>query len=289
MDTVDTADTPPPSLTTSALAARLGSPDWPLVLDVRRQPAYDGDPATLPAALRCAPDAIDAFAAPPGAEVIVTCVHGHEVSRNAAKALRARGIDARYLEGGVEHWRESGLPLLRKHAAFGIPGAAATRWVTRERPKIDRIACLWLVRRFADPRAEFAYLPTGEVLAAANTGGAIAYDIPGGAISHDGELCSFDVLLREFGLRDPALDELARIVRGADTDRLDLAPQSAGLLAVSLGLGRLYADDNELLERGMAVYDALYAWCRHARGETHGWHPENLREAMRGAKPEGNR
>jgi rhodanese-related sulfurtransferase len=276
-------DTVIPSISVSDLFARLGSPRWPVVLDVRRPPAYDRDEATLPAALRCLPDEVETFAASlaPGTEIVCSCVHGHEVSQGAASALRARRFDARYLEGGVEHWREAGLPLLRKHAAFGIPGKSASRWVTRERPKIDRIACPWLVRRFVDPRAEFGYLPTGEVLGAARGTGSIAYDIPGGAIEHDGELCSFDVMLREFGLRDPALDELARIVRGADTDRLDLAPQSAGLLAVSLGLGQLYADDRELLERGMGVYDALYAWCRHARGETHGWHPEAMREATR--------
>jgi rhodanese-related sulfurtransferase len=265
------------------LVARLGSPRWPVVLDVRRAPAYEGDDATLPAARRCPPEELGAFAAslPAAAEVVCCCVHGHEVSQGAAKALRARGFDARYLEGGVERWRGSGLPLLRKHAAFGIPGAAASRWVTRERPKIDRIACPWLVRRFVDPRAQFIYLPTGEVLDAARRAGAIAFDIPGGAVEHDGELCSFDVMLREFGLHDPALDELARIVRGADTDRLDLTPQSAGLLAVSLGLGRLYADDAALLERGLLVYDALYAWCRHARGESHDWNPAAMREAMR--------
>ena len=276
-------DTVTPSISVPDLFARLGSPRWPFVLDVRRPPAYDGDEATLPAALRCPPGEVEAFAASlaPGAEVVCCCVHGHEVSQGAASALRARGFDARYLEGGVAHWREAGLPLLRKHAAFGIPGKTASRWVTRERPKIDRIACPWLVRRFVDPRAAFAYLPTGEVLGAARAAGSIAYDIPGGAIEHDGELCSFDVMLRTFGLRDPALDELARIVRGADTGRLDLTPQSAGLLAVSLGLGRLHADDRELLERGMGVYDALYAWCRQVRAETHGANPEAKREATR--------
>ena len=274
-------DTVIPSISVPDLSARLGSPRWPVVLDVRRAPAYERDDATLPAALRCAPEEVGAAALPPGAEVVCCCVHGHEVSQGAANTLRARGFDARYLEGGVEHWRDAGLPLLRKRAPFGIPGPAASRWVTRERPKIDRIACPWLVRRFVDPRAEFAYLPTAEVLGAARRDGSIAYDIPGGAIEHDGELCSFDVMLREFGLRDLALDELARIVRGADTDRLDLTPQSAGLLAVSLGLGQLYTDDRELLERGLLVYDALYAWCRHARGETHGWDPAAMRGATR--------
>jgi rhodanese-related sulfurtransferase len=261
-------DTVALSISVPDLVARLGSPAWPVLLDVRRPPAYDKDEATLPAALRVPPDEVEAFAASaaPAASVVCCCVHGHEVSQGAARALAARGFDARYLEGGIEHWRAAGLPLLRKHAAFGIPGRAPSRWVTRERPKIDRIACPWLVRRFIDPRAAVSYLPAGQVLAAARRDDAIAFDIPGGAIAHDGELCSFDVMLREFGLRDAALDELARIVRAADTGRPELAPQAAGLLAVSLGLGRLHADDGELLERGMLVYDALYAWCRQTRG-----------------------
>jgi rhodanese-related sulfurtransferase len=273
-------DTVVPSISVPELSARLGSPSWPVVLDVRRSPAYDRDEATLPAGLRCPPEEVEAFAASlaPGAAVVCCCVHGHEVSQGAASALRARGLDARYLEGGIEHWREAGLPRLRKQPAFGIPGQRPSRWVTRERPKIDRIACPWLVRRFIDPRAEISYLPAGEVLGAAARDGSIAFDLPGGAIGHDGELCSFDVMLREFGLRDPALDALALVVRGADTDRLDLAPQSAGLLAVSLGLGRLYADDTELLERGMTLYDALYAWCRHAR---HPAVPEATQRATR--------
>ena len=268
-------DTVAPPITAPELFARLGSPDWPVVLDVRRPPAYDKDEATLPGALRAAPDEVEAFARSlaPATAVVCCCVHGHEVSQGAARTLRTRGFDAHYLEGGIEHWREGGLPVLRKQSAFGIPGREPSRWVTRERPKIDRIACPWLVRRFIDPRATFAYLPAGEVLDAARRDGAVAFDIPGGAIAHDGELCSFDVMLREFGLRDPALDALARIVRAADTGRPELAPQAAGLLAVSLGLGRLYGDDRALLERGMLVYDALYAWCR----EAHGRRPEATR------------
>ncbi len=157
--------------------------------------------------------------------------------------------------------------------SLGLAATGSSLWITRERPKIDRIACPWMVRRFIDPSAVFLYAPTPEVLQIAGKHGAIAYDIPGGAISHDGELCSFDVLMREFDLRDPALVALATIVRGADTDRHELAPECAGLLAVSLGLGRLFDNDTELLEHGMIVYDALHAWCRDARGETHTWNP----------------
>ena len=148
-----------------------------------------------------------------------------------------------------------------------------SRWITRERPKIDRIACPWLVLRFIDPQAEFLYVPTGKVLSEAQRLGAVAYDIPGAPISHEGELCSFDTLLRAFDLRDPGLATLARIVRGADTDRLDLAPQSAGLLALSLGLSRLHEDDHAMLAAALALYDALYAWCKWEQGERHGWNP----------------
>lgn len=156
-----------------------------------------------------------------------------------------------------------------------------SRWITRERPKIDRIACPWLVLRFIDPQAQFFYVPTSQVFDEARRLDAIAYDIPGAPVSHDGELCSFDALLRAFGLEDRALQDLARIVRGADTDRLDLAPQAAGLLALSLGLSRLHADDHEMLGAALPLYDALYAWCQGAQQESHGWNPAAMIGAAR--------
>jgi hypothetical protein len=145
------------------------------------------------------------------------------------------------------------------------------KWVTREHPKIDRIACPWLVARFIDPDAEFLYVPAADVLKVAQETGAIPYDIPGVEYGHAGELCSFDAFIRIHQLVDPALDELALIVRGADTARLDLAPQCAGLLAHSLGLSALFPDDHEMLRHGMAMYDAYFAWIKQARGETHSW------------------
>lgn len=138
------------------------------------------------------------------------------------------------------------------------------KWVTRERPKIDRIACPWLVARFIDKDAEFMYVPGGEVMRVAEQNGAIPYDVPGAELGHHGESCSFDAFLDRYALSDPALRKLARIVRGADTSRLDLAPECAGLYAISLGLNRTIADDHALLKQGMAVYDALYAWCAAA-------------------------
>ena len=137
-----------------------------------------------------------------------------------------------------------------------------TRWVTRERPKIDRIACPWLIRRFIDPQAQFLYVPTAEVFAVAERERAVAYDIPGAPFSHVGERCSFDAFLDKFHLQDPPLQALATIVRGADTGRLDLAPQAPGLLAISQGLSRIHENDLAMLEHGMVMYDALYAWCR---------------------------
>jgi len=147
------------------------------------------------------------------------------------------------------------------------------KWVTRERPKIDRIACPWLVSRFIDKDAEFLYVPAGEVLKVAEATGAIPYDIPGVEHGHVGELCSFDAFLKLHNLTDPALQELAVIVRGADTGRPDLAPQCPGLLAMSLGLSAIYPDDHEMLKQGMVMYDALYAWLKNVRGETHNWPP----------------
>jgi hypothetical protein len=148
------------------------------------------------------------------------------------------------------------------------------KWITRERPKIDRIACPWLISRFIDPAAEFLYVPAADVLKVAAQTGAIPYDIPGVEMTHVGELCSFDAFLGKYALVEPALQQLATIVRGADTSRLDLAPQSAGLYAVSLGLSQVFADDHEMLRHGLVVYDALYAWCKSCQAETHHWPPK---------------
>ena len=148
------------------------------------------------------------------------------------------------------------------------------RWITRERPKIDRVACPWLIRRFIDRDAELLFVPAAEVTRVAAERGAIPYDVEGVELSHDGPLCSFDAFLAKYALDDPALAVVATIVRGADTARLDLAPECAGLLAISLGLSQLYADDHEQLRHGFVVYDALYAWVTKAREEVHTWNPQ---------------
>ena len=150
------------------------------------------------------------------------------------------------------------------------------RWITRERPKIDRIACPWLIKRFIDKSAEFLYVPTDSVLRIAREKDAIPYDIPGVELTHVGDHCSFDAFLDKYNLRDPALHHLAVIVRGADTDRVGLAPQAAGLLAITLGLSKNFSDDHEMLRYGMVIYDALYTWSQTLTEETHGWYPDKM-------------
>ncbi|MDB5703419.1 MAG: sulfurtransferase, partial [Sphingomonas bacterium] len=171
-------------------------------------------------------------------------------------------------------WAEAGLPMVPESSVPARDGAGRTVWVTRSRPKVDRIACPWLIRRFVDPAAVFLFVAPAEVPGVAERMGATPFDIEGDGVrwSHRGELCTFDVMVEEFGLGTiEPLRRLAAIVRGADTGHPEIAPEAAGLLAVSLGLSRIYADDLEQLEAGMAIYDALYRWCRDATGETHNW------------------
>ena len=187
------------------------------------------------------------------------------MSQGVAAALVAAGNDAVYLDGGIAGWIEQQLPTRRNI------GTTPSKWVTREHPKIDRIACPWLIRRFIDPNAEFIYVPTSRVLAVATETGGTPYDIDGVEFSHEGERCSFDTILRIYDIRAPALDHLATIVRGADTSRHDLAPQCAGLFSISLGLSANFPNDHEMLKHGMVIYDALYTWCRSLQAETHNW------------------
>jgi len=241
------------SISAATLRQSIRSAEPPLVIDVRRKERFFESAYVLKGSLRRDPERVADWkhTLPRAASVVVYCVHGHEVSQNVAKALGAR-----YLEGGIEAWREAGGDLLEK------PQNSSSRWVTRERPKIDRIACPWLVRRFVDAEAEFLYVPSAEVRKVAAEKTAVPYDIADVEFSHVGELCSFDAFLERFHLRDPALAALALIVRGADTSRPGLTPQSAGLAAISLGLSRNFADDHAMLEHGMVMYDALYAWCK---------------------------
>src|SRR5690606_5005922 len=204
-----------------------------------------------------------------GQPAIVLCQAGHQRAQGAAAWLRAEGCPSEYLEGGFEEWRAAGLPLIDPGKLPIRDAQGRTVWVTRSRPKIDRIVCPWLIRRFIDPRAVFLFVAPAEVTRVAERHNAIPFDIEDVFWSHRDELCTFDVMIAEFDLTIPSLDRLAIIVRGADTARLDIAPEAAGLLAASLGLSRMYADDLEQLEAGMLLYDAFYRWARDASEETH--------------------
>lgn len=269
----------PDAITVDKLSKLIGTPRCPTILDTRRDSLRHAEPQLLPAA-RPVPEAdlqgeqLEALIDTLNGPVVVACAEGHARSQGLAAILRSRGISAEYLEGGYAAWKAAGLPLIDPARITARDTGGRSLWVTRSRPKIDRIACPWLIRRFIDPRAVVLYVAPAEVQAVADTYNAMPFDIEGTFWSHRGELCTFDVLLAEFGLTLPALDRLARIVRGADTARLDLAPEAAGLLAASLGLSRMYTDDLEQLEAGMALYDAFYRWCRDATEETHNW-PSN--------------
>jgi rhodanese-related sulfurtransferase len=271
------SDDPAHACSATDLAAQNHANDASLLIDVRKHGAFIDASSTLPGALRRDPLQLDAWVntLPAARAVCVYCVHGHEVSQGVARALRAQGRAARFLVGGIEAWRAQGLPLAAK------PAGGSTCWVTRERPKIDRIACPWLIRRFVDAQAQFLYVPTSEVQVVATAQNATPYDVNAGVadtpFTHDGAMCSFDAFVRIYHLHaDTALARLADIVRAADTDQLDMAPQAAGLLAISLGMSRNIPDDQAMLEAMMPVYDALYAWCRDAvagTDEAHNWKP----------------
>lgn len=252
----------------------IGTAQAPRILDVRRPQAYAESDRVLPAAVWRDHTQARAWGAdlPVGQPVVVYCVHGHNVSQFAAAALREIGCAARALAGGIEAWRQAGGTTVLKRHQRPQGAEVPSRWVTRIRPKIDRIACPWLIRRFVDPEARFHFVEPDQVAAVAEELKGVAFDIAGAELSHEGELCTFDILLRHFELEDPDLLALAPIVRGADTARLDLAPEAAGLLAVSLGNSVLAGgDDHAALARGFAVYDALLAWRRHASHERHNW------------------
>jgi rhodanese-related sulfurtransferase len=264
----------PGRLSPQDLIPLVGTARSPLFIDVRRPNALAASPVRIAAALWRDHMAVEEWLRrlPAGRRIVVYCTHGHNVSEIALARLAAAGADAAMLDGGIEAWIAAGGPTVLREAPgieAGLPRPSV--WVTRERPKIDRIACPWLIRRFVDPLAVFHFVAAEWVADIAAETGWIPFDIKDVFYSHRGEECSFDTLIAELGLTDPALLHLARIVRGADTARLDLEPRAAGLLALSLGLSAIEADDLGQLEKGMILYDALYGWCRHATAETHNW------------------
>lgn len=246
------------------LAGRVGTAAMPAVIDVRRRPVYEADGTVLPTARWRDHAEVDRWSAEfdPTISVVLYCVHGHQVSQAPAAILRARGYDVRILRGGIEGWREAGAPVLAKSGWPGRDETRPSRWVTRAGPKVDRIACPWFIRRFVDPGAEILFVEADQVIATAEEIGGIPFDIEGADFSHHGEGCSFDAFLERFEIRDPALDRLSAIVRGADTSRPELAPEAAGLHALSNGISAVASNDEEAVARGSELYDALYAWCR---------------------------
>ena len=255
------------------LARLIGTPHCPALIDARVDEDFDADPRFIPGALRRAHASVSEWAeAFAGRSAIVICQKGQKLSQGVAAWLRHAGAaSADSLEGGHLAWAQAGLPLVPEAKLPRRDAKGRTIWVTRARPKVDRIACPWLIRRFVDPAAIFLFVAPAEVAAVAERFGGAAFDIEGVFWSHRGERCTFDTMIEELGLATEALLGLATIVRGADTARPDLAPEAPGLLAASLGLSRLYSDDLEQLQAGLALYDAFYRWRRDAADETHNW------------------
>lgn len=257
------------------LWSRIGTPEAPVILDVCRRQIYEAGPGVIPTAQWRQPETYLEWVPSLATDrpIVLACRYGHNLSQMVAAELRARGVSAQVLEGGRQAWSEAGLPLVTKATLERFAPKSPSLWVTRRRPKIDRVACPWLIRRFIDRQARILYVDPAEVQNVAKDNGAVPFDIEGVEISHEGDRCSFDTMLRLFGLEgDPHLAHVALIVRGADTARPDLAPEAAGLHAISLGLSALAGDDDRgMIERGFMVYDALLAWSRHAAQERHNW------------------
>jgi rhodanese-related sulfurtransferase len=260
----------PTEITVPQLSRILGLPGAPALVDVRPREEFDADPFLLPAARHMDPRAAPQWARlHAGRRVVAYCADGGHVSQGVAAWLRDAAAAAETLQGGLAAWRAAGQPLLRAGALPARNAEGRTVWVTRARPKVVRVACPWLIRRFVDPEAAFLFVAPAEVGAVAARFRATPFDAGLGAWDDRGGLCAFDAMVEGFGFATEPLSRLAAIVRGADTGRFDLAPQAAGLLAVSLGLSRAHRDDLAQLEAAMALYDALYRWCRDGADETH--------------------
>jgi len=253
----------------------IGTPTAPHIVDVRRRDVYDASTDLIPSAAWGDAGTASGWGAAFDSRqpIVVACKAGHQLSQMAAAQLRSSGVHAQVLEGGYEGWAAAGLPFVAKREFDRISPRRPSLWVTRRRPKLDRIACPWLIRRLLDPHARFLFVEPAEVENVARECGAIPFDIKDVELSPVGERCSFDTMLRLFGLEDePSLAHLALIVRGADTARHDLATEAAGLHAVALGLSALAGDDDHgLLQQAFPVYDALFAWLRFAAEERHNW------------------
>src|SRR5882762_3708706 len=254
------------------LSRLIGTANMPALIDVRTDEDFAADPRLIPGEVRRShEEAADWGEEFSGRPAIVVCLRGQKLAQGTAAWLRHLDVSAEALEGGFESWKAAKLPLVPAEKLPARDAKGRTVWVTRARPKIDRIACPWLIRRFVDPNAVFLFVAPSEVVAVGERFNAAPFDIENVFWSHRGELCTFDVMISEFGLATPPLLRLATMVRAADTGRLDLSPEAPGLLAASLGLSRMFDDDLEQLEAGIVLYDAFYRWCRDATGETHNW------------------
>jgi rhodanese-related sulfurtransferase len=261
------------SIPVEKLARLIGVPHGPALIDVRTKEDFTADPRFIPGAIRRPHDTVSSWGAEfAGRSAVVICERGQKLSEGVAAWLRHAGSpSAEVLVGGHAAWAQAQLPLVPEGKLPPRDPQGRTVWVTRSRPKVDRIACPWLIRRFVDPAAVFLFVAPAEVQSVAERFSGAPFDIEGVLWSHRGELCTFDTMLDEWGLRTDPLDRIAAIVRGADTARLDLAPEAPGLLAASLGLSRMHLDDLEQLAAGMTLYDAFYRWARDASDETHNW------------------
>ena len=260
------------SISPDKLVRLIGTGRAPALIDVRTPEDFAADPRLLPGAQRRPHETVAEWAAAlDGRPAVVICQRGHKLSEGVAAWLRHDGIEAETLEGGFEAWKALAQPLVPDAKLPPRDAHGRTVWVTRSRPKIDRIACPWLIRRFVDPQAVFLFVAPSDVEAVGERFKAAPFDIDNTFWSHRGELCTFDVMIDELSLASPPLLRLAAMVRAADTGRLDLSPEAPGLLAASLGLSRMYDDDLKQLEAGLLLYDAFYRWCRDATGETHDW------------------
>lgn len=264
----------PNEITASQLIRLIGTPEAPLILDVCLPEDFAQDARMIPGSIRQPHHNItELLPTLRGQKVVVSCWKGQKLSQGSAAILRSQGIAAEYLMGGNTGWAKDGMPMIPTASIPALQNGT-TLWVTRHRPRIDRIACPWLIRRFVDRNARFLFVSPGEVMGVAERFDATPFDVEGTFWSHRGEngqFCTFDTMIEEFGLKTPALTRLATVIRGADTNRHDLHPAAAGLLAFSVGLARQYKDDHAQLDAGMALYDALYRWARDGYDEGHDW------------------
>lgn len=261
-------------ISVSTLSRLVGTPNCPVLIDVRIDEDFDDDPRLIPGAYRHSFLEMTQLTEDlKGRSVVIYCQRGLKISQGAAALLRTEGIRAEILQGGQFAWRDAKLPMVSSEKMPPLDASGRTVWVTRHRPKIDRIACPWLIRRFIDPRAKILFVSASQVNNVAERFNATPFDMEDVFWSHRGDKCTFDTIIEEFGIGNDPLNKLALIVRGADTNKHDLAPEAAGLLAASLGLSRMFRDDLQQLEAGMMLYDAFYRWARDATDEGHDWLP----------------